>query len=184
MDPFANPWKTLRQDVKYKNEWMQVREDQVIRPDGLEGIYGVVETRIATGVVAFDEAFNVYLVGQYRYPTQVYSWEIIQGGSDPNEDPMEAAKRELQEEAGLVAQSWEPLGHEVHLSNCISSEIGYAYIARDLTETEASPEGTEVLQIKKVSMDEAVRLVHTGEIYDAMSIISLLHAERWLRERI
>lgn len=183
MDPSENPWKTLRSETKYKNEWIRVREDQVIRPDGLEGIYGVVETRIATGVVAFTANYDVYLVGQYRYPTNIYSWEIVQGGSDPGEDPMETAKRELQEEAGLRARSWKTLGHEIHLSNCISSEIGYIYVAEDLEETVATPEGTEVLQIRTVSMEEAMRMVHDGEIQDAMTIMGLYHATHWLKSQ-
>jgi 8-oxo-dGTP pyrophosphatase MutT (NUDIX family) len=183
MEPFQNPWKTLDSELKYKNEWLQVREDQVIRPDGLEGIYGVVETRIATAVVALTPNYDVYLVGQYRYPTNIYSWEIIQGGSDPGEDPMETAKRELQEEAGLIAHKWKSLGHEIHLSNCISSEIGFIYVAQDLEETVATPEGTEVLQIKKVSMTEAMRMVHEGEIQDAMTIMGLYHVEHWLKSQ-
>jgi 8-oxo-dGTP pyrophosphatase MutT (NUDIX family) len=183
MDPFENPWKTLNSEIKYKNDWVQVREDQVIRPDGAEGIYGVVETRIATGVVAFTPDYDVYLVGQYRYPTEIYSWETIQGGADLGEDPLETAKRELQEEAGLIAHSWEPLGHEIHLSNCISSEIGFNYIAQDLEETVATPEGTEVLQIKKVTMGEAMHMVHKGEIQDGMTIMGLFHADHWLKSQ-
>jgi len=183
MNPFETPWKTLTQEIKYKNDWMQVREDKVIRPDGLEGIYGVIETRIATGVLALTPDNRVYLVGQYRYTTDNYSWEIIEGGSDPGENAMETAKRELQEEAGLIAHSWEPLGHEIHLSNCISSERGFLFIARDLEETEATPEGSEVLQIKTVSIPEAMEMVLAGEIQDAMTIIGLNLIDRKLNTR-
>ena len=105
-----NPWKTLESRLVYSNPWISVREDQVIRPDGQNGIYSVVETRIATGVVALTPERDVYLVGQYRYPTEMYSWEIIQGGADEDEEPLAACKRELQEEAGLIAKDWTPLG--------------------------------------------------------------------------
>ena len=178
-----NPWKTLGSTHIYSNAWMSLREDQVIRPDGQKGIYGVVESRAATGVVALTPDQEVYLVGQYRYPTEMYSWEIIQGGAEENEDPLTACKRELQEEAGLIAQQWTQLGGEVHLSNCISSERGYVYLAEDLSETQATPDGTEVLQVKTVPFDEAIAMAHSGEIVDAMSIIGIYHTEKWLRAR-
>lgn len=176
-----NPWKTIRSTRVYSNSWMSVREDDVIRPDGQEGIYGVVETRAASGVVALTPERDVYLVGQYRYPTEMYSWEIVQGGADEGEDPLTACKRELREETGLIAQQWNQLGGEVHLSNCISSERGYLYIAEDLSETEASPEGTEVLLVKTVTFEEALDMVESGAIADAMSIIGIYQAEKWLR---
>ena len=182
-DPERNPWKTLSSREVYQNSWIRVREDQVIRPDGQPGIYGVVETRIATGVVALTEGLEIYLVGQYRYPTSCYSWEIIEGGSDIIEPPMETAKRELREEAGILAENWEQLGGELHLSNCYSSEIGYIYLAQGLTETEREPEGTEILQIKRLPLAEAIKLVDNGEIKDNISIIGILRAERILRTR-
>jgi 8-oxo-dGTP pyrophosphatase MutT (NUDIX family) len=175
-----NPWKRLDSRTVYTNPWMTVREDRVIRPDGKEGIYGVVQTRIATGVVAITPQLEVVLVGQYRYPTDVYSWEIVQGGTDEGEEPLTACKRELQEEAGLIAVSWSPLGGEVHLSNCISSEIGFIYLAEGLTHTEAAPDGTEVLRLMSVPLREAVRMATNGEIVDAVSIIGILLAERRL----
>ncbi len=178
-----NPWKTLKSRVVYSNPWISVREDQVIRPDGQNGIYGVVETRIATGVVALTPERDVYLVGQYRYPTEMYSWEIIQGGTDKDEDPLVACQRELQEEAGLIAKEWTQLGGEIHLSNCVSSEKGYVYVAEVLSETQASPDGTEVLQIKKVSFEKALRMAQCGEIVDAMSVIAIFLTEKWLEGR-
>jgi 8-oxo-dGTP pyrophosphatase MutT (NUDIX family) len=175
-----NPWTTTGSKVVYENSWIRVREDQVIAPGGRETIYGVVETRIATGVLAMNEAQEIYLVGQFRYPMNEYSWEIIEGGADLNEEPLAAAKRELAEEAGLVAAHWEPLGSEVHVSNCISSERGYLYLARGLTEVPASPEDTEILQIKKVPLSDALAMVDSGEIKDSLSIIALLRAARAL----
>lgn len=172
-----NPWKTLSTEIVYRNPWISVREDKVIRPDGEPGIYGVVDTRIATGVVAITPQDEVYLVGQFRYPTKVYSWEIIEGGTDENETPLEAAKRELLEEAGLIANSWIQLGGEIHLSNCFSSEIGFLYLAQDLSETTSNPDGTEVLQIKKMPLEECVSHVLSGSFADALTIIGILRAK-------
>ena len=176
----ANPWKTLDSRLIYENEWIRLREDRVIRPDGNPGIYGVVETRIATGTVAITEDNQVYLVGQYRYPTNHYSWEIVEGGTDGDESALEAAQRELHEEAGLVAKEWRQLGAEIHLSNCFSSEVCYLYIARGLTQVESRPDGTEKLQVRRLPFKEAVSLVHSGEIKDAVSIMGLMRAERIL----
>ncbi len=173
-----NPWETLGSKVVYENEWIKVREDAVIRPDGQPGIYGVVETRLATGVMAVTEAAEVYLVGQYRYALGEYSWEIIEGGSDAGESALEAAQRELQEEAGLVARDWVALGDEIHLTNCHSNERGYIFVARDLTEVGATPDGTEDLQLRKVPVAEALAMVDSGEIKDAMTILALLRYSR------
>lgn len=182
MNPLEqNPWKTLSSEVKYKNPWISVREDQVIRPDGAPGIYGVVDCRVATGVLALTEDDDLYLVGQYRYPMHCYSWEIIEGGAEPDEDPMEACKRELREEAGLEAAEWTPLGHEIHLSNCHSSERGFLYVARGLHHVDADPEGTEALQVRKVPWQEAVAMVENGAITDAFSIMGILLYDRLRR---
>ena len=178
-----NPWKTVSSKYVYENPWIKVREDQVIRPDGKPGIYGVVETKMATGAVVVDENLELVLVGQYRYPLDFYSWEIIEGGADSGETPLEAAKRELLEEAGLIAENWQQLGPQIHLTNCHSSEEGRVYLAQGLSQGESDPEGTEVLQIRRVSFDEALSMIDRGEITDAMSLIGIERAKRVLFER-
>lgn len=176
----VNPWKTLSSREAYSNPWIRVREDQVIRPDGSPGIYGVIEARVATGVVACTEENEVFLVGQYRYPMECYSWEIPEGGAEIGEDPLETIRRELAEEAGLHAKQWYRLGGEFHLSNSFTNERARLYLARDLVSVPSNPEGTEVLQIKKVSFQEALSMVLKGEIHDAMSVIALLMTARVL----
>jgi 8-oxo-dGTP pyrophosphatase MutT (NUDIX family) len=174
----ASPWKTLSSRVVYQNPWMTVREDQVIRPDGKPGIYGVIDKGAATGVVAIDDEGRVVLVGQYRYPMGRYSWEIVEGGAESGEEPLQAAQRELREEAGLVAADWEPLGGVLQVSNCVTSEEGFLFLARGLSEVPAEPEGTEVLQIARVPLAQALARVDSGEIEDAMSVVALLRAAR------
>ena len=159
-----------------------MREDQVIRPDGKPGIYGVVDTRIATGVVALSPDHQIYLVGQWRYPFEQYSWEIIEGGADPGETALDAAKRELEEEAGIRAHTWAQLGGALHLSNCFSSEVGVLFIAQDLQLDGApSPDGTEVLELVRCPLQEAVARVENGEIKDAMSIIAIMRTRDLLK---
>lgn len=175
-----NPWKMCHTKVVYTNPWITVREDTVIQPSGDEGIYGVVQTRIATGVIALTSENEVVLVGQYRYPTNHYSWEIVEGGAEPDEDPLEAAKRELAEEAGVVAERWEPIGSDIHLSNCHSDEIAYLFLATDLSEVPPKPDETEELRIARVPLLAAVEMIESGEIKDALSIIGLLRVARRL----
>lgn len=179
-----NPWKTLSSKYVYSNNWIKVREDKVIRPDGKKGIYGVVETKTATGVVALDADNNIFLVGQYRYPLDVYSWEIIEGGAEDSESAIDAAKRELLEEAGIIAKSWQQLGGELHLSNCHSSETAYVFLAKDLEFKEPNPEGTEVLEIKKMPFKNAYKMMRNGEITDCLSIIALERARVELKMEI
>jgi hypothetical protein len=99
-----NPWKSVSTRIHYENPWIRVREDQVVRPDGLPGIYGVVEFKNrAVGVLPVEDDGSVWLVGQYRYPLNAYSWEIPEGGCPESETPETTARRELREETGLTA---------------------------------------------------------------------------------
>jgi 8-oxo-dGTP pyrophosphatase MutT (NUDIX family) len=166
----------------YSNPWLTLHEHDVIHPDGSEGIYSVVDMRTATAVVALTPAREVYLVGQYRYPIERYSWEVVEGGAERGEEPLAAAQRELQEEAGLVAANWVQLGDTLHLSNCVTNEEGYIYLARDLSHVVAAPEPTEVLQVKTVPLDECLDMVLRGDITDAMSVMGIFFTERYLRE--
>ncbi len=178
MSDGESPWSTVSSAEVYRNAWITVTEHQVIRPDGLPGIYGVVDTRLATGVVALTDNDEVVLVGQYRYPLGVYSWELPEGGADPGEDGLAAIQRELKEETGFVAEHWEQLGGELHLSNCHSSERAYLWLARGLTDHGADPEPDEELVRRIVGFEEAMGMVDRGEITDAMSVIGLLRAAR------
>ncbi len=178
-----NPWTTQSSRLVYETPWLRVIEDQVVRPDGADGIYSYIETRVAVAAVALTPANEVYLVGQYRYPTQHYSWELVEGGAEPDEAPLTCIQRELREEAGLRARKWSPLGNEIHFSNCISAERGYIFLAEELEETQSAPDATEVLEVRVVPLDDALEMVYQGEIQDAFSIIGLLRAQRHIIER-
>ena len=169
----ANPWRTLSTRAVYDNPWVGVREDAVVRPDGRPGIYGVVRFKnVAVGVLAV-EAGDVYLVGQYRYTLERYSWEIVEGGCAAGEEPLEAARRELEEETGLRARQWLRMG-ESHLSNSVTDEYAVWYLAKGLEQGECRPEGTERLQVRRVPFEDALRMALGGVITDAISMLALM----------
>jgi ADP-ribose pyrophosphatase len=168
----TNPWKSLAAQVKYDNKWIRVTEHQVINPSGREGIYGVVHFKhVAIGVVPWEDRC-IWLVGQYRFPLERYSWEIPEGGGLPDEDPLAAAKRELMEETGITADQWEPIVR-MDLSNSVSDEEAVIYLARGLHFGMSQPEETERLAVRKVTLDEAFAMVERGEIRDAMSVAAI-----------
>jgi 8-oxo-dGTP pyrophosphatase MutT (NUDIX family) len=172
-DDEANPWHTLSSRSVYDNPWISVREDEVIRPDGQPGIYGVVHFKnVAVGVLAV-EGEEVYLVGQYRYTLGSYSWEIPEGGCPEGEDHLAAARRELEEETGLCARVWTRMG-QAHLSNSVSDELAVWFLATGLSQGEQRPDGTERLRVRRVSLGEAYRMADAGEITDAISLLALM----------
>ncbi len=175
-----NPWTRVSSRRVYENEWIVLREDQVIRPDGNAGIYGVVEMRNwAIGAIPLTEDGDTFLVGQYRYTLDRYSWEIPEGGGSPTASPMESARRELLEETGISADRWTYLG-EAHLSNSVTNEVGCAFLAEGLTFGQAAPDGTEELRVRRLPFAEAVGMALSGEITDSLSIVGLLRAKHYL----
>lgn len=176
----VSPWQTLSTESRYENPWIQVRHEEVINPGGGRGIYGVVSFKnMAIGVVPVDGEGYTYLVGQYRYTLNAYSWEIPEGGGPMKEHPLDTAKRELLEETGLVAASWSDLGM-IHTSNSVTDEYGYIYLAQDLTQGTATPEETEDLHVWRLPLAEAVAMCMRGEITDSLSLAGILKAARIL----
>jgi 8-oxo-dGTP pyrophosphatase MutT (NUDIX family) len=172
-EPEGNPWTRLSRHTVYENPWIRLEEDQVIRPDGKPGIYGVVHFKNrAVGVVALDENDRVLLVGQFRYTLDQYSWEIPEGGVPLDEDPLSGAQRELLEETGYTAKEWRELGR-AHLSNSVSDEEAIYYLAEELQPGTPRPEGTERLTARWVTYQEALNMVERGAITDALSIIAI-----------
>jgi 8-oxo-dGTP pyrophosphatase MutT (NUDIX family) len=169
----VGPWVRHARRVAYQNPWITIYHDDVTRPDGRPGIYGVVHfANQAVGVVAIDDKDRVALVGQHRYTFDELSWEIPEGGSPHGEDPLDGAKRELLEETGVTARTWRELGR-YQLSNSISDEAAVVYLATDLEHGEARPEGTEQLTVRWVPFDEVMARVASGDIGDALSVLPL-----------
>ncbi len=173
LDETKNPWRKIRSKQVYDNPWIAVREDEVVRPDGEPGVYGVVHFKnMAIGVLPVEGDY-VYLVGQHRYPLDEYSWEIPEGGCPEGEELLGAAQRELKEETGLEAKRWKMLG-EAHLSNSVADEYAVWFLATGLTPGEQQPEDGEVLEVRRVPLREALDMALGGQITDALSLLAIM----------
>ncbi len=174
-EEIKNPWTTLSGEDKYENRWIKVTEYQVINPGGGRGIYGKIHFKNkGIGIIPVDNEGNTWLVGQYRYTLNEFHWEIPEGGAPLNEDPLEAAKRELKEETGLTAKKWTRL-LRMNTSNSVTDEECLIYLAEDLQQGESELEDTEAdLKVRKVPLKEALDMVVRGEIADSMSMMGLL----------
>lgn len=173
MNP-RKPWKTLSSRIAYENPWLRVREDKVIRPDGQEGIYGVIEVRPSVGIVALNERDEIVLVGQWRYALDRYSWEIPRGGSGDGEpDLLAVAQRELREEAGVEATSWTPLG-AVDVCNGVTTDVQHLFLATGLRLVESHQDPVEEIATRWAPFEEAVAMVLRGDITEVCTIAAIL----------
>lgn len=177
-----NPWKILATTDVYDNSWIKVTEFDVINPSGGRGIYGKVHFKnVAIGVIVLDEKLNTYLVGQYRFPVDHYSWEIPEGGGPLTADPLEGAQRELQEETGLIAKSWEKI-LDMELSNSVCDEHAVVFLAWNVEQRQASPEETEQLELQKLPFEEVYQMVENGTIVDSISVAAILKVKLMLTD--
>ena len=180
--PLENPWRILSSNPIYDNKWISLTEYDVLNPSGGKGIYGKVHFKnYAIGILPLDDELNTYLVGQFRFALDQYSWEIPEGGGPIDQDILQSAKRELLEETGLEAAEWTKL-MEFHLSNSVSDEHGHIFLARKLTQRQAEPEETEDLAVKKIPFEEAYRMVENGTITDSMAVAAILKVKIMLLE--
>jgi 8-oxo-dGTP pyrophosphatase MutT (NUDIX family) len=178
-----NPWTTRSTRVVFGNGRLLLREDSVTQPDGQPGSYVYLEVDSPiVAVVPIDDANHVYLVRQWRYPWAKNSWEIPSGGGEGDETPREAAERELAEEVGLYASTWEPLG--TGYSSASIRGRWHLYLARDL---QPMPPGAHTrdgaehdLIARRVPLAEALAASMDGRIEHGMSALGLLRAARRL----
>lgn len=178
MEKYNNPWQTRSSKVLYDNPWITLEEDKVINPAGNQGIYGkVVFKNRALGIIPLDHRQHIWLVGQYRYTLKEYSWEIPMGGVPFGEEILEGAQRELREETGISADKWTQL-LKIHTSNCVTDEVGYCFLAEDLTLGKPQWDETEALQVQRLPFSEALGMVMKGQITDAISVASILKLAR------
>ncbi len=169
-----NPWITQSSENVYESPWIKVVKHAVLNPAGKPATYSVVNFKnLAIGILPLDQEGNTWLVGQWRYPLEQYCWEIPEGGGPLDIDPLESAKRELKEETGIIANDFKEI-MRLHLSNSATNELAIVYLAKNLVLEEAEPEESEVLQIKKIHLNEAYNWVMEGKITDAISVAAIM----------
>lgn len=176
------PWQKLSSKIIHKNPWYYLRQDKVIRPDGKKGEYYYIDGIDSVAVIAEDNNNYLYLVGQTRYPIENrYSWEVVTGGVKKGEDPAQAARQELQEEAGLLANNWIELGHYFPV-NGYASEKCFVYLAKELSKTENCLEPTEDITVKKEKVENIIKMIESNKITCGITIAAiykyLLYKER------
>ena len=174
MSDFDNPWKTLNTREIYDNPWIRITESKVINPSGNPGIYGKVSFKnVACGIIPLDQNGATWIVGQFRYTLDEYSWEIPMGGVAVGTNLLAGAKRELKEETGLTAEKWEQI-LRIHISNSVTDEVGFVFVAENLEYGEPDFEDTEKIQIRKLPFDELLNMATGGQITDALSVAGIL----------
>ena len=176
-----NPFKLKRSKVVYKNPWITVREDKVIRPGGKRGIFGVVEMVPGSSVLPFDGEY-VYLVNEFKYGVGRESLEVISGAIDHRETPLAAAKRELEEETGFQASNWTALAHVDPFTTVVNSP-NYIFLARKLKKGKKHTDEGEHLKTMKVKFREVIRMAMDGKISHAGSVVAILKTARLLQKR-
>ena len=183
MSDAPNRWRIKSARTVYSNRWITVREYQTVAPTGADALYGLVHMHnLALGVLPIDEQGRTILVGQQRFPFGRYSWELPEGGGSPEITPLEGAQRELAEEAGLKAGSWLQLVGDMHMSNSVTDERAYAFLAWGLSEDHSfAKDSSEELSVRRVSFAEALKMADSGEITDAFTLVMLYKADHLLR---
>ena len=176
----VGPWRRRSRRVAYENPWIDIWQDEVDRPDGSAGIYGLVHFHgRAVGVVAVGDDGRLLLVGQHRYALDEYSWEIPEGGVPASESLEAGARRELHEETGYTAARWRQLAR-ITISNSVTDERGSLFVAEQLTAGVAEPDPSELLEVRWATLDEVLAEIAAGEIHDVLTMagVGLYAAER------
>lgn len=176
-------WRIRSGRTVYANRWINVREYQTVAPTGADALYGLVHMHnLAVGVLPIDDHGMTILIGQERFPFGQYSWELPEGGGPENISPLESAQRELSEEAGMKAEHWQPLVADMQMSNSVTDERAFAFIAWGLSPDDRfQADSSEELSVRRVSFAQAVKMAASGEIVDAFSLVMLFKADHLLR---
>ena len=175
------PWEIIKSKIVYKNPWITVREDKVIKPDKKEGIFGVVSMVPGSSVLPIDKEGNVFLTKEYHYGIERITIEAVSGAIDKGETKLQAAKRELKEETGLNAKKWTYLGVVDPFTTVVVSP-NHLYLAENLSQSKSNPEGTEKIEVIKVPFKTAVKWAIESKITHSGTVALILKAKNHLKK--
>jgi ADP-ribose pyrophosphatase len=167
------PWKIHSSESMYTDPWITVVRDQVTRPDGRPGTYATVQLKAGVCVIALDAQNCVHLTREFHYAVGRVTLEGVSGGIESGESKDTTARRELAEELGLQAKAWQHLGSIDPFTAAIDSRVDL-FVAEELEQRAARPEGTELIEHVILPLEEAVSLVRSGEITHAPTCVALL----------
>lgn len=174
LQPHGEPWTARAPERLHDNPWFALDVYDAVAPTGVAATYyGLHYKNAAAGVIPLHNDGTITLVGQWRFPFRVYSWELPEGGAPLDEAPIDGARRELREEAGLTARELR-LILTMQLSNASSDETAYLYLATGLAAVAREPDATEALAVARVSFREALAAAVRGEIADSLTVAGLL----------
>lgn len=177
-----SPYQRISSRYIWKSRWYNVRQDEIRAPDGSEHTYTVVEHPGAVWVVPVTAGGEIVLEWQYRYTVGEWCWEVPAGGLLPGATPEAMARQELREEIGGTAARIERVG-QFYTMNGIGTEVAHVFLATGVELGEPHREPTEIMEIKRVPIAEALRMARAGEISDGPSALALLLCEPLLCEQ-
>jgi len=168
-------WITKSSKVVYKNQRFSIREDQIVRPDGTEGVYHVMDRPSVVVIVPITAIGEIYLIQINRYTTKKTRWELPAGSSDTQNELL-AAKRELEEETSLISNNWIDLG-TIEVAPGMTGQLEYVFVARDVELTNKNKQEEEnISNMKKFSYKEVLEMIKKGEIANGPTISAIMKA--------
>lgn len=178
-----NKGQTLKSTSIYRGRVLEVEHEQVLLPDGGEIELEIVRHPGGAAAVALDDQDRVCLLRQYRHAAGGWIWELPAGRLDPGETSQTTARRELAEEAGLVAGDWIDLG-TMHSSPGVCREIIHLWLARDLSPTEQQLEAGELIEVHWLPLSQALDWCLDATITDAKTLVGLYRAGAYIRSAL
>ena len=167
------PFTVTSSEIVYRNPWIQVREDRVVNDSGREGLWGIIEMTPGSTVLALDNDLNAYLVREYKYAVDRQTVELVSGGLDDGETPLDGAKRELKEELGLEAAEWIDLGVVDPFTTAIRSP-NHMFVAIGISHGEASTDEWERIELVKMPYPRVLAAAMSSEITHAASALCVI----------